>query len=129
MTMWRSHVGEETARRLCVTNPQAAVEGAAWPEQPTPKGLWEMEPLRFAGAPEMERPRRGRATNERIQKARTARSTPARILEPFVRKISGTNFACFDSGKSQTAVNSQRLAGDEVRTRCKEEHGLGDIGG
>jgi len=59
-----NHVGEETARRLCVTNPLVAVEGASWPEQPTPKGLWEMEPLRFAGAPESERPRRGRVKKE-----------------------------------------------------------------
>ena len=60
-----------------VTNPQVAVEGAAWPEQPTPKGLWEMEPLRFAGAPETERPRRGRATRAH-QKTRMAEN-PARV--------------------------------------------------
>lgn len=42
-----TRVGVETARRLCVTNPQAAVEGAAWPEQPEPLGLREGVPLKF----------------------------------------------------------------------------------
>jgi protein-tyrosine phosphatase len=40
-------MGEETARRLCMTNPQAAVEGAAWPKQPEPAGLWEDMPFKF----------------------------------------------------------------------------------
>lgn len=32
--------GEETARRLCVTNPRAVFEGAAWPEQPEANDLY-----------------------------------------------------------------------------------------
>jgi protein-tyrosine phosphatase len=70
------HCGEETARRLFVTNPQVAVEGAAWPEQPVPKGLWEHEPLRFAGAPQMERPRHGRVPKNAQERAEFAETRP-----------------------------------------------------
>lgn len=38
--------GEETARRLCVTNPQAVVDGAAWPQQPEAKDLLSDEPIK-----------------------------------------------------------------------------------
>ncbi len=39
--------GEETALRLFVTNPQAAVEDAPWLEQPEPVRLWDHLPLKF----------------------------------------------------------------------------------
>jgi protein-tyrosine phosphatase len=40
-------VGEETARRLCMTNPMVVIAGAKWPQQPEALGLMERVPLKF----------------------------------------------------------------------------------
>jgi protein-tyrosine phosphatase len=40
-------VGVETAERLLITNPRVAVDGATWPVQPEPQGLWDSVPLAF----------------------------------------------------------------------------------
>jgi protein-tyrosine phosphatase len=56
--------GEETAQRLMVANPQAAVDGAPLPAQPEPKGLWQSVPLDFAERLATEKARAGHAAEK-----------------------------------------------------------------
>jgi protein-tyrosine phosphatase len=39
--------GEETARRLCVSNPRVTLDGGKWPAQPEPVGLWDESPFKI----------------------------------------------------------------------------------
>ena len=55
--------GEEPARRLCETNPRAAVEGARWPAQPEPQGLWDHRPLKFSASKFSAAPRKNGSTH------------------------------------------------------------------
>lgn len=60
--------GTETAQRLCVDNPKAAVEGAAWPAQPEAVGLLERIPLTFdpqRSAPEKISEKKGKKGDEK----------------------------------------------------------------
>jgi protein-tyrosine phosphatase len=67
------HAGEETARRLCILNPGAAIEGRDLPAQPEPEDLWEQKPLNFSPG---KRPRSAVSGNGNGQK----RSLWSRLL-------------------------------------------------
>jgi protein-tyrosine phosphatase len=56
--------GEETAHRLCVSNPRAALDGAKWPAQPEPLGLWEGIPLKFDPSRNTPSPKKAKATTD-----------------------------------------------------------------
>lgn len=55
----QQRAGEETAQRLFVTNPQAAVDGVPLPPQPEPIGLRDGVPLKFDSKRSMEDRRPG----------------------------------------------------------------------
>jgi protein-tyrosine phosphatase len=77
-------LGEETAMRLCETNPRAAVEGAPWPEQPEAIGLRENVPLRFSKRTAVERSK-GRGTG----KIKGGSGDDAGAKAPFWKRMFG----------------------------------------
>jgi protein-tyrosine phosphatase len=78
--------GEETARRLCILNPLAAVEGAALPAQPEPIGLWQQVPLKFDASkvPPSSRPAPGMKKSE---KPEDEAEPPATNLKGFWNRL------------------------------------------
>jgi protein-tyrosine phosphatase len=62
-----TRAGEETARRLCETNPLAALEGAPWPKQPEPIGLKNRQPLAFDVRRLPSKPRPAREQNDEYE--------------------------------------------------------------
>jgi hypothetical protein len=65
--------GEETARRLCLINPRAALEGSSWPLQPDPVGLWKHVPLKFNAKKYADGPERA---SGKTGPAKTGEDTP-----------------------------------------------------
>jgi protein-tyrosine phosphatase len=79
-------VGEETARRLCTLNPQAALEGVALPAQPEPIGLWDHVPMKFDAAkvPPSPKPVPGKKKSTKPQDEPEA---PATNLKGFWNRL------------------------------------------
>jgi protein-tyrosine phosphatase len=76
--------GEETARRLCIGNPKAALEGSGMPSQPEPIGLWKHVPLKFDPARVPPSPKRVRG---KTQPAKAEEEDPAANLKGLWNRL------------------------------------------
>ena len=82
--------GEETARRLYVTNPEVTLSGSIWPEQPEPVGLWSNHPLKFDAGRYARTPRSEPASNREPEGESPKRSLLDRLLGRRTPSGSGT---------------------------------------
>jgi protein-tyrosine phosphatase len=78
--------GVETAQRLFLTNPRAALEGARWPRQPEPLGLWEHVPLKFDPS---QIPREPRRPKSRPRKQPEPQNNESEASKGFWERIFG----------------------------------------
>jgi protein-tyrosine phosphatase len=76
--------GQETAQRLCVRNPRAALEGGAMPVQPVPEGLWEHVPMKFDVTRLPPKPKK---TSGRTQSVEDKAQEPATNLKGFWNRL------------------------------------------
>jgi protein-tyrosine phosphatase len=79
--------GEETAERLCFSNPKAAIDGVKLPAQPEPIGLWKNEPLKFdpSRVPPSSKPAPGKIkppSDEQTAPAETLKGLWNRLFAP-----------------------------------------------
>jgi len=78
--------GTETAERLCVTNPLAAVEGAKWPQQAEPLGLWEIEPMK---SDRMRVTSKSKSTRSGINRPKNGQDAPDQGERGFWKRLFG----------------------------------------
>ena len=78
--------GEETAQRLCTTNPMVTLTGGKLPEQPEPIGLWEYVPLKFDASKVPPSPKRV-PSKTKSAKPEDEAEVPAANLKGFWNRL------------------------------------------